>query len=91
MAIQRFNYSKPANYQGLEDLAPAEVQSFALEMIRRLDQNLTSLENAIRDQVIVDPSVLPPQESGDSPAETFNSATMQDVEDRELEAIFWSV
>lgn len=89
MSVKVFSYAPPADMRGLEDFAPPELQGMINELIRRDEQRYTSLINAIRNQCLVDVSILPTITSGASETVSTVVATQQQVEDAELLSILW--
>lgn len=80
MSLQRFQVPYPTRFKGLEDLAPAEMQEFVKELIRRFDSNWTALSVEAQGKLVADPAILPTLTDGSSPPAAFNSATTQDME-----------
>lgn len=89
MSLSSFQWTPPLNYQGIEDYAPEELQSFALELQRRLIQNQDSINSAITSQVVVDTGVVPATTSGESNPTTGTLVTDLDIEASEMETILW--
>lgn len=80
MAIERFIAPKTVFFRGLEDTLPPELQSFGLELVRRLEERMQGLETAMQISVISDSSVLPPLSGGASATADYSVATSRDIE-----------
>jgi hypothetical protein len=91
MSVTSFSYTPPADMRGIEDFAPEELQGFIGELVRRDEQRFTSLINAIRNQCIVDTSILPTITSGASDTVSTIVATTQDVEDSEVLTLLYGI
>jgi len=81
MSIQRLDLKEPTKYRGLDDYVPNELKDFTLELIRRLSQNTDSLTNDIRNQVLVDTSILPDLTSGNASSSSLTVATSSNIDD----------
>lgn len=80
MSIQVFQVTRPAKYQGLEDLFPSELVEGIQETVRRLVVNDDALINSIRDQLFVDTSLVPTIDNGSAATGTQISATIEDTD-----------
>lgn len=90
MALQRLVLPIPVHYRGLEDFAPKEVREIDLELIRRLDVNQQTLINALQEQAVADPDILPPLDNGASKASDQSVSTSQDVQDSLIHSQLWN-
>lgn len=87
MSLQRFSFSYPCKMQGSEEYFPKELQDGALEQNRRIIQIFEYLTNAMTNQIVVDPSILPPMQNGSSDPTDQNIMKTQDVEDAKMFSI----
>lgn len=90
MALTRFSFQPNVQFQGLNDFSPKELETFTLELERRLTQTVDPLINAIRNQCLVDQDILPDLTSGSSDASTQQIMTTRDVEDARSFAMMWN-
>ncbi|MEM4247647.1 MAG: hypothetical protein QXH80_00065 [Candidatus Nanoarchaeia archaeon] len=89
MAIERFSYTQPCMYQGLEDYVDENMQEFVTELIRRLDLNIDGLVGNLREQVVVEKSLLPAITGRQAGTNNLTLVTDIDAEGRELEEMLW--
>jgi hypothetical protein len=90
MSLDRFNVLLPFQFRGLEEYADKGNYDFALSLVSRLDTNIKSLVNAIRDQCITDKAILPAITGGESEADAdVQIAVNTDVEGAQLETMLW--
>lgn len=87
--LKRFSFSWPARLQGSEDYLPKELSEYGLEVNRRTIQILESLTDALRQQVITDPDILPDMQNGSSDTTDQNIMKTQDVEDAKSFSMLW--
>lgn len=88
--LSRLKLNQPNLLNGLEKLFPFELKDAVREVVRRIDQNFTSLTGALRTQAVTDPDILPAMTVGDSPESNYNSATTQDTDDLWLDQVMWN-
>ena len=85
MSLERFQFTQPAKFQGLEDLAPPEINNYVLEANRRLILNFEGLVSNLREQVIVDSSIVPSA----TDSSTANVATTADTDNSKVFSMLW--
>lgn len=87
--IERFNVNIPAKYNGIEDFATADMKEFANEMQRRLETNQDAILNALRNQVVVQKSLLPLQVGGASQPSSLTLITNINLENSTAFNALW--
>lgn len=90
MSIQRIELARPLNYQGLQNMVPDELNAFALELVRRLQTNSDQLMNDLRNQVVVDTTILPALDNGQAAVGTSQTAMTSDAEQAMLVGIMFN-